>query len=70
MVKAKFKVESVTRREGNGSVELRAVTGGSKENETFWKYTPAGEIRMGIDNEAAFRQFEPGMEFYVTFEVA
>lgn len=70
MVKAKFKVDSVTAYESSGAVELSAVTSGSEENKRFWKYTPAGNIHMQIDNDTALNQFKPGMEFYVTFDAA
>ena len=70
-VRAKFAVESVlSRGDGYGEVILRAVTGGTDENESFWRYTPAGTITMQIDNEAALKQFKPKKEFYVDFTPA
>jgi hypothetical protein len=69
-VKAKFKVESVTHYQQSGEVFLKVVTGGSKENDQFWKYTPAGEIRLHIDNPAAMAVFKPGLEFYAILEPA
>lgn len=67
-VRAKFRVESITELESNcGEVKLRAVTGGSNENLTFWKFTPAGTITMHIDNPVSMKQFIPGQEFYVDF---
>lgn len=70
-IRAKFVVESVTHR-GNdsGCVELSAVTGGSEENESFWKYTPAGKINMHIDNVVALKAFVPGNTYYVDFTPA
>ncbi|MBB6451968.1 hypothetical protein HNQ94_000389 [Salirhabdus euzebyi] len=71
MVRAKFKVESKTERAGGGgNVELNPVTGGSAENEEFWKYTPAGSINMYIDNVNALEKFEVGKEYYVDFTEA
>jgi hypothetical protein len=46
------------------------VTGGSKENEEFFRYSPWGKIDMGTVNAAAARQFEIGDEFYVDFTKA
>ncbi len=70
-VRAKFKVESVLRTASDtGEVTLCAVTGGSEENESFWKYTPAGNLSMHIDNKDAFSQFKPGQEFYVDLTLA
>lgn len=66
-VLAKFTVESITHYITSGEVFLKPVTGGSQENEDFWKYTPAGEIRLHIDNPAAMAVFKPGMCFYVSF---
>ena len=37
------------------------------ENARFTKATPWGDIRMGIDNEAALAQFEVNKEYYVDF---
>lgn len=71
MVRSKFKCESVTRQENNtGSVKFRAVSGGSKENIEFWKWTPAGECSLHIDNETALNKFQPGQEYYVDFTPA
>ncbi|WP_236293118.1 hypothetical protein [Paenibacillus allorhizoplanae] len=43
---------------------------GSEENKDFWKYTPAGQIQMSVDNEKAQEQFEVGKEYYVDFTPA
>ena len=67
-VRAKFVVNSVTQNNSNaGEVSLSAVTNTSEENSTFWKYTPAGNITMHIDNPVAFDQFKIGEEYYVDF---
>lgn len=66
-VKAKFRVESVTHNTSGGSIKLAPVTGGSAENESFFKYTPCGYIELGTINEAAIQQFKPGAEFFVEF---
>lgn len=71
MVRAKFRVDSVTNfGGGTGRVELSPVTGGSDENVSFWKYTPAGKIEMHVDNPETLVQFAPGQEFYVDFTPA
>ncbi len=70
MVRAKFKVEQVTHCEHGGEVQLQAVTTGSDENKTFWKYTPSGIIKMHIDNASALEVFKPGQEHYVDFSPA
>jgi len=65
MVRAKFKVGIVSHLEHGGEVVLEAVTCGSEENKKFWKYTPAGHLKMHIDNPEAMAQFKPGQEFYL-----
>lgn len=65
-VRAKFKCESVN----EGVVKLGAVTGDSDENKSFFKYTPSGQISLGIVNQPALEQFEVGAEYYVDFNKA
>lgn len=66
MIRAKFVcVEKSAGEEGD--VKLQAVTHGSPENEVFYKYTPYGEIKIGILNPNAFERFEVGKEYYVDF---
>ena len=70
-VKAKFEVVELTKfGNGGGKVVLNPVTGGSDENRSFWKYTPAGKLELVIDNPQAFAQFDQMGEFYVTLEKA
>ncbi len=40
------------------------------ENARFTKATPWGDIRMGIDNEAALEQIQVNKEYYVDFTPA
>ncbi len=69
-VRAKFIVGSVTHTVNGGSVQLRPVTSGSPENETFYKFTPNGLIDLATVNEDALGQFVPGKQFYVDFTEA
>ena len=70
-VRAKFKVVSVTQGEnGTNSVRLQPVTGGSPENEAFYKWTPSGQIELSTINADAAAQFAPGAQFYVDFTPA
>lgn len=62
-VRAKFECKSV----GDGQVKLEVVYTGSPENESFFKWTPSGQITMGIVNEAALKQFAVGKQYYVDF---
>lgn len=70
MVRAKFVVVDLIEEGGENArtVVMRPVYGdGQTENAEFWRYTPAGEIRLSTVNEAAWSQFTPGQECYVDF---
>ena len=66
-VTAKFKVGEIAFIEGGSRIKLYPVIGGSKENDSFFKWTPYGEIVIGTVNPDATRQFEVGKEYYVSF---
>jgi hypothetical protein len=72
MVKAKFKVHEVRPEHGGdgGAVTLFPVVDGSPENKDFYKWTPGGKIELSTINANAFKEFQPGDEFYVLFEKA
>lgn len=75
VVRAKFKVMSVTRRKEYDGTEVRdvklyPVSSGSEENKSFFKYTPCGEIVLGTTNADAADKFELGKEYYVDFTPA
>jgi hypothetical protein len=70
VVRAKFKVEEVTQSTQGYSVRLTPVSGGSPENESFFKWTPWGEIKIGTINVEAAANFTPGKQFYVDFSPA
>lgn len=58
---------------GGGEVRLSPVYSQDKdhENKRFWDATPNGELRMGINNPAAYQFFHDhsqGYEFYVDIE--
>ena len=82
IVRAKFKVTSITRsqatrakKDGSGyepcegqEIKLSPVTSNSPENEQFFRTTPSGEIRMFTVNEDAWKQFLLGGEYIVEFQ--
>lgn len=77
MVRAKFKVISITRTEHwdrtKGelhTIELQPVTGGSEENNSFFAATPSGVIKLGTLNADAAQAFSLGAEMYVGFTPA
>ena len=71
--RSKFKctaVETDDRFPDGNNVKLEAVTSGSEENKSFWKYTPSGSIQMFITNKKAVELFVAGKEYYVDFSKA
>lgn len=69
-VQTKFKVERLEVYEEGATIYLEPVISGSVENDTFFKYTPAGQIELSLVNQELAASFIPGSEYYVTFEYA
>lgn len=77
-VRAKFKCESITRREhwdkSKGeeihAIKLSPVISGSEENKSFYEATPSGSIELSVIKEEVGKQFELGKEYYVDFTPA
>jgi hypothetical protein len=74
LVRAKMVCGSVDRT-GTGeneqySIRLSPVTSGSKENESFYKYTPGGTIIMEVVSPETAGYFQVGKEYYVDFTEA
>jgi hypothetical protein len=46
--------------------KFSAVTSGSDENKTFWKWTPSGGIELSSIRDELF---EVGKEYYVDFSL-
>ena len=74
MIRAKFLVESVTKRKAGYSgidytyeAELRVVYGNSEENKQFFAATPSGVIKLSTVRN---NMFEVGEEYYVDFTKA
>ena len=52
------------------TVKLTAVADGSEENKRFFKWTPSGQISLGVLNPEAWKQLELGKSYYVDFSPA
>ena len=67
-VRAKFFCHAVTKMVSSPgyvfSYEFSAVTDGSKENKSFWKWTPSGTIKLSSIRDDIF---EVGKEYYIDF---
>lgn len=82
-VRAKFKVNSYesqlnNQRDERGemateelrTVKMSAVYDGSPENKEFFRWTPSGQISLGVLNKRAWDQLQLGEEYYVDFTPA
>lgn len=70
MVKAKFKVESVTTFANGASIKMHPVQSGSEENKKFYQYTPGGTLDLMVINAETAKQFIPGKEYYIDISLA
>lgn len=67
MVRAKFTCISKTQTAAGFEICMEPVTCGSKENETFFRFTPCGSIKFGTVNADSAKEFIPGDECYIDF---
>lgn len=70
-VRAKFICQSATKvysTHPDGkfiwNYKFGAVTSGSEENESFWRWTPSGQLELQSIRRDLF---EPGQEYYLDF---
>lgn len=47
---------------------LKGLPGGDDANKDWSKWTPSGDIKMVVTNEAAIEQFELGGVYSLTFD--
>lgn len=71
-IRAKFTVTAKEQVVYNGNdvqtiVKMMAVYGNSPENKEFFKYTPSGNINVGVLPEKIADQFILGKDYYVDF---
>lgn len=74
---AKFQVTKVElTAPNNENVELMAVSNkpfdpeGASDDNSFARWTPAGELKMSIANPALIGQIKVGQKFYLEFTPA
>lgn len=71
MVVAKFKTVSnepnATVNPEGATITMFPVIGGSPENDTFYKWTPGGNIMLSTVNLSAAEQFVPNEEKFILF---
>jgi hypothetical protein len=64
-MRCKVKLVKIIKMENGHELEYRPVTSGD-----FFKFTPYGEIKLGIVNDAVVAGLEPGKEYYIDFTEA
>lgn len=67
MVRAKFRVSSKAESDCGFEVSLEPVTGGSPENERFYRITPG---HLATINAEAASELRVGSEYFVDFTEA
>ncbi len=72
-MRAKMQVSKVERFAGSDRVTMNAVAAknypadGSDEDNTYAKFSPAGELSLTIANPGLLGKIEPGQKFYLDF---
>ena len=65
-VRCKFSCVNVETANNQSMIKLQAVTTGSEENDSFFKYTPWGNLEFGwIDEQKASQMFTVGKEYFI-----
>lgn len=74
VMRAKMKVQSVTQFETSESLVMHPVCkpggyppSGDDEDNTFAKYSPSGELKLCVTNDALRGRIKAGDVFYVDF---
>lgn len=58
------KLTLVSLENGNAKFECQYDSANSPEDNSFSKYTPSGEARLSITNEAVLEGLEVGKKYY------
>lgn len=66
-MRAKFKIEHITKFEHGEELFMMPVTNGTPEDNTFSKYTPSGSLKIMITNPSLIGQYKPGQKLYMDF---
>ncbi len=73
-MRAKMVIREVTRLENVEQLVMKPVCksggypqDGLDEDNTFAKFSPAGELKLTVANPALFGKFNPGEKYYLDF---
>jgi hypothetical protein len=69
-MRCKVRLTKLTKLEVGYELTYSPVSGGSPENDKFFKYTPYGEIKLGTVNDEVAKDLVPGRTYYVDFTEA
>ncbi|MES2705129.1 MAG: hypothetical protein V4726_00870 [Verrucomicrobiota bacterium] len=69
-MRAKFKIDSITRTEYGDTLKMSPVSNGQKEDNTYSKFTPSGSLTMEITNPELIGTFTPGETYHMDFTKA
>ncbi|WP_292637487.1 hypothetical protein [Mesorhizobium sp.] len=75
-MRAKMQVQKVDRFVGGDRITMNAVAAkaypadGSDEDNSYAKFSPAGELSLTIANPALIGKIEPGQKYYIDFTPA
>lgn len=76
-MRAKFVINEVKRHENIEQLSMSAVCKdggydetGLDEDNTFAKFSPAGQLTLTVANPALFGKFNPGEKYYLDFTKA
>ena len=65
--RTKFIVEGITTTVNGSMITLKATTGGSPENDKFFKWTQVVQSQLVLLTKRLQNNFQPGSFFYVDF---
>lgn len=65
--RAMFRVVEKTELHDGYKIKLAPVMGGSEEEKAFFKYTPYGELTLGLIQPETAAKFKVGVNYYIDF---
>ena len=68
--RCKFVCDAKTETLNGYQSEMRPVTSGSPENESFFRFTPHGDLKIGLVSAETARTFEVGKHYYLDISSA
>lgn len=69
-MRCKVKLISILKNEHGYELVYHPVNDGTPEDKLFFKWTPHGEVKLGIVNEAVVEGLVPGKKYYLDFTEA